>query len=228
MRFIPTGPGELLAVVVFTDGTVENRYVSVETTPTASQLERLHNVLEEVVEGRTLAVVREKIAAGLDERRDELVALRELGLALVDDAVRQIELGAEIIVEGQERLLANPDLKSADHVRTLVRALDDRERLISLIDRTLASTRVQVFFGEEVSGSAYPMTLVAAPYHETEGRPGGVLGVLGPTRMNYPMVLPLVSAAAEAVSAALSRHRESAVRPTGRSRSEDPDPEDPE
>ncbi len=223
LRFIPTRPRELLAVVVFADGTVENRYVALENTLSNSQLERLHNVLEEVVEGRTLPGVREQIEATLDARRGELVALREVGLSLVDDAVRQIDLGADIIVEGQERLLDNPDLKSADHVRTLVRALDDRERLVSLIDRTLASTRVQVFFGEEVSGSDYPMTLVAAPYHETEGQPGGVLGVLGPTRMDYPMILPLVSAAAEAVSTALSRHRDNAVRPTGRSPNDGPE-----
>lgn len=214
MRFIPTRPGEVLAVVVFTDGTVENRYVEVEGRLTTAQLEQFHNVLEEVIDGRTLIDVREYVASTVAERRDELGALGQVGLVLVDATVSQIDLGTDIIVEGQDRLLSNPDIKSADHVRHLVRAMEDRERLVSLIDRTLASTRVQVFFDDEVSAPGYSMSLVAAPYRE--GEQGGVVGVIGPARMDYPLVMPLVGATAEAVTAALTRSRDDVVRPTGR------------
>jgi heat-inducible transcriptional repressor len=68
---------------------------------------------------------------------------------------------------------------------------------------------VQVFLGEEVAKTVgYPVSVVAAPYHEEDGQPGGALGIIGPTRMDYPFVVPLVEATARAMSGALSRSRE--------------------
>ena len=78
---------------------------------------------------------------------------------------------------------------------------------MGLLDRALVSDRVQVFLGDETSGMGFPVSLVAARYQE-RGEPGGAVGVIGPTRMDYPVVVPLVAAAAEAMSAAIARGSE--------------------
>lgn len=215
VRFIPTRPGEILSVIVLSDGTVENRFLKLDTPLGESELVRLHNMLEEVIEGRTLGAVRDFFARAADEHRGELDALRELGLSLVSQAIEGADRRADILIEGQARLFEQ-GFASTEHMGELLRALEDRERLVSLLDRILAAQRVQVFLGEETSDAVgYPVSLVAARYAEEEGRPGGAVGIIGPTRMDYATVVPLVGATADAMTAALARSRGGAGKPGG-------------
>jgi len=208
VRFIPTRATEILSVIVFADGSVENRFISIEAPISEPELLRLHNALEEGISGRSLAEVRDHFARALSDARDELATLRELGLSLVNAAIAGAGRSVDVVIEGQARLLERPGFASTEELRELMRVLEDRERLVMLLDRALSSDRVQVFLCEETSEAVgYPMSVVAAPIHE-DGRPGGAVGVIGPTRMDYPSVVPLVGATADAVSAALSRNRE--------------------
>jgi heat-inducible transcriptional repressor len=217
VRFIAIRPGELLSVLVLSDGTVENRFITVDKPISDSEIERLHNMLEEVVEGRTLVAVRDHFRKSFEERRDELATLRDLGVSLMSAALEHVDRSPEVVVEGQSRLLSRPEFASGDHMRELMRALDERERLISLLDRTLESSRVQVFLGEETNAAmGFPVSVIAASYSGEDGQPGGAVGIIGPTRMDYPTVVPLIGATADAMSAALARSRE----PAGRGRGE--------
>jgi heat-inducible transcriptional repressor len=208
LRFIATRPGEMLAVAVFLDGTVENRFIPVEGNVSDAELERIHRMLEEVVEGRTLQALRDKVEEGRDQWRDELRSVHELGFKLMRSAAAGTPRAADVVIEGQTRLLEQAEFGNAVGLRELFLALEDREKLVALLDRALATDRVQVFLGEETSAAVgYPVSLVAARYQE-HGEPGGAVGVIGPTRMDYPLVVPLVAAAAEAMSAAIARSRE--------------------
>ncbi len=209
LRFIATRPGEMLAVAVFLDGTVENRFIRVENPIPEADLERLHIMLETALEGRTLPGLRDALKQGMSEQRAELVELHELGFALVRSAAEGATRITDVVIEGQTLLLDRPEFGSVERMRELLRALDDRERLVGLLDRAVSTNRVQVFLGEE-TGSAvgYPVSLVAARYQE-RGEAGGAVGVIGPTRMDYPLVVPLVAAAAEAMIAAIARSQES-------------------
>jgi heat-inducible transcriptional repressor len=208
LRFIATRPGEMLAVAVFLDGTVENRFIRVETPIAEADLERLHGMLEEVAPGRTLSALRDAIQESMSARRAELGALSELGYVLVSSTAEGAARVADVVIEGQTFLLDRPEFGSVERMRELLVALDDRQRLVGMLDRALVSDRVQVFLGEE-TGSAvgFPVSLVAARYQE-RGEPGGAVGVIGPTRMDYPLVVPLVAAAAEAMSTAIARSQE--------------------
>ena len=208
LRFIPTRPFELLSVIVFSDGTVENRFIRVEKAVSEHELERVHNMLGEVVKGRTLSDIREYFAADTS-RADEIATLRQLGLSLVRAATDNATRGVEVVIQGQSRLLESPEFGNVDRVRELLFALEDRERLLTLLDRTLGSTHVNVFLGEETEKMVgFPVSLVAAPYSEEDGGASGAVGVIGPTRMDYPFVVPLVGATASAMSAAMRRLRD--------------------
>ncbi len=224
VRFIPTRPGELLSVIVLSDGTVENRYITVEEGLSETELNRVHAVLEESVEGRTLAGIRDHFRKEIEESRDELAELRKLGLSLVNAAIDRSDRLMDVVIEGQARLLEHTEFASTDHLRELIRTLEERERLVTLLDRTLSSSRVQVFLGTDTSESQ--VSLVAAPYLES-GRPGGAVGVIGPTRMDYASVVPLVGATANAMSAALSRGQEPPKAPETESGRGNPDSSDP-
>jgi heat-inducible transcriptional repressor len=207
LRFIRTRPNELLAVLVCSDGAVENRFVSVEDAPSDRDLERLHNMLSEVVTGRTLGSLRDHFVERANEQRDEIATLRNVGATLLSAAIGAGGPPAEVLIEGQARLLDRPELSSPDMLRELVRALEDRERLVELLDGVITTRRVQVMLGRETRETVgYPVSLIAAPYGTDTG-PVGVLGVIGPTPMDYPTVIPMVRATAEAMSAAVGKGR---------------------
>ena len=206
IRFIQTRPSELLSVIVFCDGTVENRFVHVETPLDPGELDRVHQLLEEVVDGRTLAELRDHFVRARDRSEDEMQPLNARGLTLVKAAIDQASRTSELVVEGQSRLLDRADMSQGEQLKEYLRALEDRKRLVLLLDRTLESKQVQVFLGGDVSGeSDLPMSLVASPYRNQTGEPGGAVGVIGPTRMDYSVVVPLVRATADAMARAITR-----------------------
>jgi heat-inducible transcriptional repressor len=195
--------------MVFSDGTVENRFIQVEKPVSEHELERVHNMLNEVVKGRTLAAIREYFFNDVTNHADEIATLRQLGLSLVRAATDNATRGVDVVIQGQSRLLESPEFGNVERVRELLFALEDRERLLTLLDRTLNSTHVNVFLGEETEAMVgFPVSLVAAPYHEEGGEAGGAVGVIGPTRMDYPFVVPLVGATANAMSAVIARLRD--------------------
>jgi heat-inducible transcriptional repressor len=215
LRFIPTRPGEMLAVAVFVDGTVENRFIRVEMSISESELDRLHGMLEELAQGLTLAGLRDAVHESMSASRAELRALHELGYSLVRSASEGAVRVADVVIEGQTLLLDRPEFGSVERMRELLRALDDRERLVGMLDRALLVDRVQVFLGEETSAAVgYPVSVVATRYQE-RGEPGGAVGVIGPTRMDYPIVVPIVAAAAEAMSAAIARQERDPNKSSG-------------
>lgn len=206
LRFIATRPGELLAVIVFSDGTVENRFLSLEEPVSDVELERIHNMLEESVAGRTLVAVREHFLSGIREHTDELGALTKKGLTLVRAAAAGAGRGLTIEIEGQARLLERPEFGDVESARELLRVLEDRQRLLSLLDSALGSDNVRVFLGEEAAQAVgCPVSVVAAPFRDDDGESAGALGIIGPTRMDFPFVVPRVSAAADAMSAVLTK-----------------------
>jgi heat-inducible transcriptional repressor len=208
LRFIRTRPQQLLAVLVFADGMVENRYLDVDEPVGESELEQVHNLLGELCQGRTLPAVREMLAQGLEDERQQLDALQRRAFALGHQALRgQPRATAELVIEGQSRLMELPEYSDVERLRALGRALEAREQLLELLDKTLEAGAVSVYIGSETGelGGAQ-LSLVVAPYGADE-QPEGTVGVIGPTRMDYARMLPLVGATAAAISDAIKKSR---------------------
>lgn len=205
MRFIPTRPGQLLAVLVFNDGSVENRFVAVEAPISDAELTRVHNLLADVIEGRTLGEVRDLFARRLADDRVAFDALRRRAFELGSRAMPDVASRGELVIEGQARLIDLPEYADAAKLKKLVLALEEREELVGLLDRTLAAGAVTVFVGSETGDlGGGELSLVVAPYAD-HGRVAGTVGVIGPTRMDYAKVMPLVDATATAMTEALAR-----------------------
>lgn len=205
LRFIPTRPGQLLAVLVFSDGTVENRFVQMVGPLSDVELTRVHNVLADVIEGRTLGQVRDIFARRLADERVAVDALRRRAFELGSRAMPDPTSRDPMVIEGQARLIDLPEYADAARLKKLILSLEEREELVSLLDRTLAAGSVTVLVGSETGDlGGGELSLVVAPYAD-HGRVAGTVGVLGPTRMDYAKVMPLVDATACAMSEALSR-----------------------
>lgn len=202
LRFIPTMPGEILAVLVFTNGTVQNRFLK----GSVQEPEKVHNLLDDVIEGRTLGDLRELFARRLASDRVQQDLLRRGAFELGEAAITASALGAgdDVVIEGQAKLFHQPEFANAEGAAQLASLLDEREQLVRLLDATLEAKGTTVVVGREAGVGDGQLALVAAPYAD-HGRNAGTVAVVGPTRMDYPKVVPIVAATANAMSAAFDR-----------------------
>lgn len=203
LRFLLLRPRELLAVIVSSTGGVEHRVLRVEHTPSPAELDRVNNLLRARIEGRTLCEVRAALAQDLAaERARAAVAPRPPSLAvraleIGEAALSAVSTGADdVLVEGAAQLIERPEFASVDRARALVRTLDDREMLLSLLDRAAESPGLRVVIGGDGTGAGFSaeLSLVMARFDQ------GVVGVLGSSRMDYSQVVPLVRQTAARLS----------------------------
>ena len=194
VEFVALGPDQALAVMVFEDGLVENRLMRHASGLTPSSLQEASNFLNARLRGRTLAEAKAEVTSELAGARRELDAaaarLIEEGLAAWGGEGDERAL----IVRGRANLLGNPDnAADLERVRMLFDDLERKEQLIDLLDGVRGAQGVRIFIGAEtrlfsLSGSA----LIAAPYMSGKQKVLGAIGVIGPARLNYARVIPLV------------------------------------
>ena len=200
VEFVALAPDQALAVMVFEDGQVENRLMRHARGLTPSALQEASNFLNARLRGRTLSEAKTEVVAELATARRELDAaaanLIEGGLAAWGGE------GAEraLIVRGRANLLEGSDAADLERVRMLFDDLERKESLIELLDGVREAAGVRIFIGAEsrlfsLSGSA----LIAAPYMTGRQRLLGAIGVIGPARLNYARVIPLVDYTARAL-----------------------------
>jgi heat-inducible transcriptional repressor len=202
LQFVRLREAQLLAVLETSSGQVQNKLVPIDFPISPGELEHINNYLQELANGLTLEQLRvrllEEIASGR-AAHDELVA-RALKLAR---AAVPVEPTAEVLVDGQSNLLSGQaDLERA---KSLLRTLEEKDLLVRLLDRTASAPGICVFIGAEANlADLTDVSVVAAPYG-AEGRPLGTIGVIGPSRMNYSRVIPLVDFTAEMIGEALTK-----------------------
>jgi heat-inducible transcriptional repressor len=207
VEFVQLGVERTLAVMVFADGTVENRLIRLPAGVTPSALQEASNFLNARLRGRTLAEAKADLAVELERARLELDAtaagLVEGGLA----AWSGDEQDRALIVRGRANLLE--DAQAADdleRVRSLFEDLEQKEQLIGLLDGVRDGQGVRIFIGAEtrlfsLSGSA----VIAAPYMTGQQRVLGAIGVIGPARLNYARIIPLVDYTARVLGEVMNR-----------------------
>jgi heat-inducible transcriptional repressor len=194
VEFVALGGDQALAVVVFDDGTVENRLMQRQGL-TQSALQEASNFLNARLRGRTLAEAKLEVRSELDEARQ---ALNETAARLVEDGLAAWGGGGEadraLIVRGRANLLDDLGaMEDLERVRMLFDDLEQKEQLIGLLDNVKEAQGVRIFIGAEtrlfsLSGSA----VIAAPYMNGRQKVVGAIGVIGPARLNYARVIPLV------------------------------------
>jgi heat-inducible transcriptional repressor len=204
IEFVRLREGQLLAVIASSSGQIQNKLVPLDFSVSPSDLDGINNYLNSLVKGLTLDQVRARLASEIDSERamhDQIMARAlQLAAAVVP---AQSDAPSEVLVDGQSNLLSgNTDLERA---KVLLRTLEEKDLLVRLLDRTLGAPGICVFIGAEANlADLTDISVVAAPYGG-EGRALGTIGVIGPSRMNYSRVIPLVDFTAEMISDALTK-----------------------
>jgi heat-inducible transcriptional repressor len=202
LEFVQLREGQLLAVIASASGQIQNKVIPIDAPMTPSELDSVNNYLNGLFGGLTLDQARARLLEEIKSDRaahDELMAkaLRLASAAVPGDAT------SEVLVDGQSNLLAgNADL---DRAKVLLRTLEEKDLLVRLLERTLSAPGICVFIGAEANlADLTDVSVVAAPYGP-DGRPLGTIGVIGPARMNYSRVIPLVDFTAEMIGEALGK-----------------------
>jgi heat-inducible transcriptional repressor len=219
VEFVPLSPGRALVVVVTDNGLVENRVIEVPLGMSASTLVEAGNYLTARLAGRGLAEARQQIQREIEEQRAQLDELTQkvvsAGLATWSGASSPERDAGFLIVRGHAKLLEDvSSLVDLERIRNLFAVLETKTSLLRLIDLAQAGQGVQIFIGaeNELFGLSGCSTIIA-PYRAGggDGRvPAvvGAIGVVGPTRMNYARIIPMVDYTARVVSRLLGGERE--------------------
>jgi heat-inducible transcriptional repressor len=211
IEFVNLKPGSALVVMVNESGVVENRLIDVPADLPPSALVQAGNFLAAHLTGKTLAEAKTDILADLDSRRAELDELTakvvKAGLATWGGPTNRGGRDAALIIKGQSNLLNNvtalEDLESIRHLFTVLEAREDMLRVLDLVGR---GDGVQIFIGaqNELFGMA-GCSMVVAPFQNAREQIVGAIGVIGPTRLNYARIIPMVDYTAKLVGRMLEK-----------------------
>ncbi len=201
IEFVRLHDDRVLAILLSAAGLVRNRLLTVDFPISPEELAHAESYLNELLVDLPLEAVRERVAAELAHVRSEYDALVKkalaIGLHVIDAAGRE---GIGVLIDGQDSFFEAPEFADLKRMRELFVALEEKSKLLSVLDRTVQGREVKIFIGAETEFSASTgASVVAAPY-VTESGVVGSIGIIGPTRMNYGRAIALVDYTARVVS----------------------------
>lgn len=213
IEFVRLREGQLLAVIATTRGQIQNKLVHSEVVLSHGDLDRINNYLNSLVAGLTLEKMRARVLLEIEREKarsaSDPVLAQALGLAAA--AVPETDAAGKILLEGQANLVA--EAADLERARSVLRTLEEKDQIAKLLDRTLSAPGICVFIGAEASlANLDDISVVAASYGGPTGaedggagQPLGTIGVIGPSRMNYSKVIPLVDFTADVITELLPR-----------------------
>jgi len=205
IEFLPLSENRILAILVINDREVQNRILQTDREYSVSELQQAANFINEHYAGREMAQVRRRIVSDLEDTRlsmnQAMHDIIEVAQSVMEGAT---DPSGEFVLAGETNLMDFAELSDVDTLRRLFEAFSRKRLMLDLLDRSINADGVQVFIGGESGYSILDdCSVVTAPY-ELDDETIGVLGVIGPTRMAYDRVVPIVDITARLLRSALS------------------------
>ena len=204
VEFLPLSENRVLAVLVTGEDEVQNRMLEAEKHHIAAELQKAPNYLNDMFAGKDLAEVLSTLLHEMQETRSNMNGMMLTAMQMADQ-VLEARQNEDYVMAGQTNLMEFQELCDIDNLRKLFDAFNQKRDILQLLDQCVRSDGIQIFIGDE---SGYQMldecSMVTAPY-SANGEVLGVLGVIGPTRMAYDRVIPIVDATARLLGAALNQ-----------------------
>lgn len=207
IQFMPLSDNRVLVIIVVNQHEVQNRIIHTTRPYGADELERFANAINEHFVGRDLVSLRRALVEEVEDTRGHINGILREAAAMADAALGKPTQQSSYVMAGGSNLLGFQDMSDLGRLRGLFDALDRKRDLLGLFDQCLMADGVQIYIGEE---SGYRVldecSVVSAPY-TVNGQVAGVLGVIGPTRMAYSRIIPLVAETARVLSKGLQAER---------------------
>ena len=204
IEFLPISDSRVLAILVINDSEVQNRVLQLPRNYSADELARAANFLNENYAGKDIRDIRRLVMDELQRTQESMNQLMIDTVTIAQHALTTDENPSAYVMKGQTKLMGFDELSDIERLRKLFEAFSQQREILGLLDRSIEADGVQIFIGEE---SGYQIldncSVVTAPYR-VDDEIVGVLGVIGPTRMAYERVIPIVDVTAKLVGAALN------------------------
>ena len=210
IEFLPLSSQRVLAILVVNEKEVQNKIIPLEREYTQDELVEAANFLNEHYVGRPLEEVRNTIHQELEAARDDMnqrmqAVTEAVSTAVIGEASEAEDEG--VVIEGQTNLMNFTELSDVEKLKSLFEAFNHKRDIYSLLERSVNAEGIQIFIGRESGYGVFDdCSVITAPY-EIEDNVFGVLGVVGPTRMAYERVIPLVDVTSKLLSAALEFYK---------------------
>jgi len=204
LEFIPLEGQRILVILVLNDTEVQNRIIRLEEPVSPSELQEIANFLNREFAGFDLHNAQTKLIRGLEADRKQINRVTMLAVNVAKHAFGAPKTNAEFLIRGERNLISIAQESGVQKLQQLFQAFTQKQMMLSLLEKMVDAESLQVYIGEEAGLEALQASsIITAPY-ALSGQVVGVLGVIGPTRMPYDRVLPLVEMTAKLLSVALN------------------------
>jgi len=205
VEFLPLSDNRVLAILVVNGQEVQNRIIHTQRNYTAVELQQAANYLNAEFAGKDIHKVREDLLQDLHLTRETMNNMMQAVIEIAEKAFKTDGIEEEdYVLAGQTNLMGFAELSDVEKLRELFDAFNHKQDILHLLDQCLTAQGVQIFIGEEAGSDVLGIcSIVTAPY-SVEGKIMGVLGVIGPTRMAYERVIPIVDVTAKLLASALN------------------------
>ena len=206
IEFVGLSENRVLAIIVVNDREVQNRVLRLDRHYSADQLRRAASYLNEHFAGREFSQVRRQLVTQLQETREQMNRMMLDAIALAEQVFEgdEVQDQADVVIAGETNLMKFAEMSNVERLRKLFEAFNEKSDILHLLDQSVSAAGVQIFIGHESGYTTLDdCTVVTAPYARDRDSVG-VLGVIGPTRMAYERVIPIVDLTAKLLGAALN------------------------
>ena len=204
IEFLKLSGRQVLAILVMNKNEVQNRILQLDREYSHSELQQMANYLNEHLAGLDLRQAREQVLREMKAVREHMNTMMLAAIQLGEQAFSDQEQDDQVVFTGQIHLLDYAELSSVEKLRSLFEAFTEKRDLLTLLDTCISAQGVQIFIGQESGHKVLDdCSVVTAPY-DVGGQVVGVLGVIGPTRMAYERIIPVVDITAKLLGAALN------------------------
>ena len=203
IELLPLSDSRVLAILVTSEGEVHNRIINTERRFTPAQLEQASNYLNRMFTGQDIKEVRKRLLEDLKHTHAHMDQIMMRALALAQGVVESAESRDDCYIAGQTNLMEFGELASMDRLKQLFDAFTQKHEILHILDRCIVADGVQIFIGEESGYSLLDDCSLVTTSYRVDDQVVGVLGVIGPTRMDYQRVIPIVDVTARLLAAAL-------------------------
>ncbi len=205
IEFVGLTKSRVLVILVTEDGQVQNRVINNEQNYSASELTAAANYFNETYRGKSLSAVKKHLLEEMQRDREQINELMQTAITIANSVFNKDDRNEEeVLVSGESNLLSLPDFAAIEKIKKIFETFNTRHSLLSLLDQSIRAQGVSIFIGSESGYEGLDeCSVVVAPY-EVEGQSLGAIGVIGPTRMPYDRVIPIVDVTAKMLGNALT------------------------
>lgn len=204
LEFVSLSDNRVLVILVVSENEIQNRIIHTAKHYTPAELQQASNFLNQVFAGKDLSTIRAKILKELESMKTNVNQLMQSAIEIAQQAFVEGDTRQDYVLSGQTNLMDVAELCDIEKLKKLFDSFNQKKDVLHLLEQAINADGVQIFIGEESGYEVFDdCSVVTSPY-EVDGEIIGVLGVIGPTRMNYEKVIPIVDVTARILGSALN------------------------